>query len=107
MKQIALLSDTHHTLDKRFFSHFKEADERVYDLDKKGDKKPKPKKPKEEVEEIPTPKDEPTIPRTTLADKNKAKELLLEEFKLGLKTKEEYRAEVKKIENMYKKGGKI
>tara|TARA_B100000902_G_C27292805_1_gene908176 strand:- start:1013 stop:1513 length:501 start_codon:yes stop_codon:yes gene_type:complete len=27
MKQIALLSDTHHTLDKRFISHFKEADE--------------------------------------------------------------------------------
>ena len=27
MKQIVLLSDTHHTLDNRFFSHFKEADE--------------------------------------------------------------------------------
>jgi uncharacterized protein len=27
MKQIALLSDTHHTLDKRFFSHFENADE--------------------------------------------------------------------------------
>ena len=27
MKQIVLLSDTHHTLDKRFFSHFEKADE--------------------------------------------------------------------------------
>jgi putative phosphoesterase len=27
MKQIILLSDTHHTLDERFFSHFKKADE--------------------------------------------------------------------------------
>jgi len=27
MKQIVLLSDTHHTLDDRFFSHFKNADE--------------------------------------------------------------------------------
>ena len=27
MKQIILLSDTHHTLDERFFSHFKNADE--------------------------------------------------------------------------------
>jgi putative phosphoesterase len=27
MKQIVLLSDTHHTLDKRFFSHFATADE--------------------------------------------------------------------------------
>ena len=27
MKQIVLLSDTHHTLDKRFFPHFKKADE--------------------------------------------------------------------------------
>ena len=27
MKQIVLLSDTHHTLDKRFFSHFAAADE--------------------------------------------------------------------------------
>ena len=27
MKNIVLLSDTHHTLDKRFFPHFKKADE--------------------------------------------------------------------------------
>ena len=27
MKKIVLLSDTHHTLDKRFFPHFKKADE--------------------------------------------------------------------------------
>ena len=27
MKQIVLLSDTHHTLDNRFFSHFENADE--------------------------------------------------------------------------------
>ena len=27
MKQIVLISDTHHTLDERFFSHFKKADE--------------------------------------------------------------------------------
>ena len=27
MKQIVLLSDTHHTLDDRFFLHFEKADE--------------------------------------------------------------------------------
>ena len=27
MKQIVLISDTHHTLDERFFSHFENADE--------------------------------------------------------------------------------
>ena len=27
MKQIVLLSDTHHTLDDRFFPHFEKADE--------------------------------------------------------------------------------
>ena len=27
MKQIVLLSDTHHTLDERFFPHFEKADE--------------------------------------------------------------------------------
>ena len=32
-------------------------------------------------------------------EKNKAKELLLKEFELGLITKKEYKAKVKKIEN--------
>ena len=71
----------------------------VVDL-KKGKKttlKKKPVKPTEKTKTTSTP----------LADKNKAKELLLEEFKLGLKTKSEYRKEVKKIENMFSKGGKI
>mgnify|MGYP001397032360 CR=1 FL=1 len=27
MKNIVLISDTHHTLDERFFSHFQKADE--------------------------------------------------------------------------------
>ena len=31
MKKIILLSDTHHTLDERFFPHFKKADE-IYKL---------------------------------------------------------------------------
>lgn len=65
--------------------------------------KDKPKPPKKEQPK----KVEPTSTRTSLADKNKAKELLLEEFKLGLKSKKEYREEVKKIENMFNKGGKI
>ena len=44
---------------------------------------------------------------TPLKDKNRAKELLLEEFKLGLITKKEYRVKVQKIEDMYGKGGKV
>jgi hypothetical protein len=59
--------------------------------------KPKPVKSKKKQKKTSTP----------LADKNKAKEILLEEFKLGLKTKEEYRKEVKKIENMFKEGGEV
>lgn len=43
--------------------------------------------------------------RTPLADKNRAKEILLEEFKLGLITKAEYREGREKIDNMYKEGG--
>ena len=49
----------------------------------------------------------PKIQRTSLADKNKAKEILIEEFKLGLKTKAEYRKAVEVIENMYDKGGLV
>ena len=48
-----------------------------------------------------------TAQPTSLSDRNKAKELLLEEFKLGLINKKEYRTKVKKIENMFDKGGKI
>jgi|TARA_R100000479_G_scaffold174816_1_gene124055 hypothetical protein len=49
----------------------------------------------------------PTRQRTPLADKNRAKEILLEEFKLGLKTKAEYRKAVKEIEEMFDEGGII
>ena len=42
-----------------------------------------------------------TAQPTSLSDRNKAKELLLEEFKLGLINKKEYRTKVKKIENMF------
>jgi hypothetical protein len=44
-----------------------------------------------------------------LKDRNRAKELLLEELKLGLITKEEYLDERKKINDMFKyeKGGKV
>jgi hypothetical protein len=64
-------------------------------------KPPKPpkkeEKPKKKEERQPTP----------LKDRNRAKELLLEEFKLGLITKEEYLDERKKINDMFKKGGKV
>ena len=64
-------------------------------------KKPVVKKAKKPVVK------KPKIQRTSLADKNKAKEILIEEFKLGLKTKAEYRKAVEIIENMYDKGGLI
>jgi len=64
-------------------------------------KKPVVKKAKKPVAK------KPKIQRTSLADKNKAKEILIEEFKLGLKTKAEYRKAVEIIENMYDKGGLI
>lgn len=71
------------------------------DIDKKEPKRSKKAKvipqKKAPSEEKPT--------KTTLADKNKAKELLLEEFKLGLIDKNEYRAKAKQIEDMYSKGG--
>jgi hypothetical protein len=74
-------------------------------LPKKEEKKPvKPTKPKkEEKKPIEKGKGRPT----PLKDKNRAKELLLEEFKLGLINKKEYRVKVQKIEDMYGEGGKI
>jgi len=65
------------------------------------------KKPLPKVKKKPIEKKKETQKPTPLADKNKAKELLLEEFKLGLITKKEYREGRKKIEDMYAKGGKI
>jgi len=44
---------------------------------------------------------------TPLKDKNRAKELLIEEFKLGLITKKEYRIKIKAIDEMFDKGGLI
>ncbi len=61
------------------------------------------KPPKKEKKPIEKPKGEPT----PLKDRNRAKELLLEEFKLGLINKKEYRQKVQKIEDMYETGGKI
>jgi len=63
-------------------------------------KKPLPKKKKKPI-------DKRKVERTPLRDKNKAKELLLEEFKLGLITKKEYREKSNKIENTYSTGGKL
>ena len=69
----------------------------------KEDKKPLPKikkeKPIEKKKDIEKP--------TPLADKNRAKELLLEEFRLGLITKKEYREDREKIDKMYQKGGTL
>lgn len=85
-------------------------------LEKKAEKKRKKKsivdlkkgKKKTTIKKTPVkPTKKTKTTSTPLADKNKAKELLLEEFKLGLKTKAEYRKEVKKIENMFSKGGKL
>lgn len=67
-------------------------------------KKLKPPKPPKK-EEKPTEKEERQP--TPLRDRNRAKELLLEEFKLGLITKEEYLDERKKINDMFNKGGKV
>lgn len=61
------------------------------------------KPPKKEKKPIEKPKGKPT----PLKDKNRAKELLLEEYKLGLISKKEYRQKVQKIEDMYGKGGEI
>lgn len=66
--------------------------------------KKKPTKPtKKEEKPVEKPKGKPT----PLKDRNRAKELLLEEFKLGLINKKEYRQKVQKIDDMYAKGGKI
>ena len=75
-------------------------------LPKPTDKKPtkKPTKPKKPIEK---PTEKPTGKPTPLKDKNRAKELLLEEFDRGLITKKEYRVKVQKIEDMYGKGGKV
>jgi hypothetical protein len=62
------------------------------------------KKPKKEEKK---PIEKPIGKPTPLKDKNRAKELLLEEFDRGLITKKEYRIKVQKIEDMYGKGGKI
>jgi hypothetical protein len=67
------------------------------------EKKPLPKigkkKPIEKKKDIEKP--------TPLADKNRAKELLLEEFRLGLITKKEYREDRDKIDKMYQEGGAL
>lgn len=52
-------------------------------------------------------KDTPKTTAPSLADKNKAIELLLEQFKLGLIDKDEFRAEKKSIMDKYGKGGKL
>jgi len=77
--------------------------------EKKADKKRKktalPKKKKKTTKKPVKPKVERKP--TPLADKNKAKELLLKEYELGLITKKQYLADRKKIDEMFKKGGKI
>jgi len=76
----------------------KKAKQEAKKLEKSKEKKAKPPTKK---------KEEPKPQPTPLADKNKAKELLLEEFKLGIWTKEEYREKANAIDNMYGKGGTI
>ena len=44
---------------------------------------------------------------TPLADKNKRIELVLKELELGLLTKKEAKEKIKKIDNMYNKGGTV
>ena len=96
---------------------------------KKKEKQPLPKKPKSKPQlKKPTPKKvtktvakkvtkkapikklQPTKEvqgKTTLAEKNKAIELLLKQFELGLIDKDEFRSEKKSIMSMYEKGGSI
>ena len=72
-------------------------------LTKKAEKKPLPK-----VKSVkPTLKKITKLEPTPLKDKNRAKELLIEEFKLGLITKKEYRVKIKAIDEMFDKGGLI
>tara|TARA_R100000657_G_C4683758_1_gene135649 strand:- start:4221 stop:5123 length:903 start_codon:yes stop_codon:yes gene_type:complete len=91
----------------------KEVEKRILtEEEKKADKKrkktelPKKDKKKDKKKRPVTPKVETRKP-TPLADKNKAKELLLKEFELGLITKKQYLADRKKIDNLFSKGGKV
>ena len=72
-------------------------------------KKKKPKKPVTKPKTEPKKEKKPPLTRrpTPLADKNKAKELLLKEYELGLITKKQYLADRKKIDELFSKGGKI
>ena len=91
----------------------KEVEKRILtEEEKKADKKrkkkelPKKRKKKDEKKKPVIPKVEARKP-TPLADKNKAKELLLKEFELGLITKKQYLADRKKIDELFSKGGKV
>ena len=78
-----------------------------FDIEDFEDLEDKPKRKRKKKKKKPSEPKEDKPKRTSLADKNKAKELLLEEFKLGLIDRDEYRAKAKKIEEMYKDGGII
>lgn len=103
---------------KKLVEEAEEAEKARYLIEKPKKKRGRPKKEKGEEKPLPKPdkkkpvkKEKPTKEEkgqpTPLKDRNRAKELLLEEFKLGLITKKEYRQKVQKIEDMYEKGGKI
>jgi len=103
---------------KKLVEEAEEAEKARYLIEKPKKKRGRPKKEKGEEKPLPKPdkkkpvkKEKPTKKEkgkpTSLKDRNRAKELLLEEFKLGLITKKEYRQKVQKIEDMYEKGGEI
>ena len=104
---------------KKLVDEAEDAEKARYLIEKPKKKRGRPKKEKSE-EEKPLPKPDKKKPvkkekpkkedkgqPTPLKDRNRAKELLLEEFKLGLINKKEYRQKVQKIEDMYEKGGKV
>jgi len=67
----------------------------------------RPSKPKEKPKEKPSkPKEDKPRP-TPLADKNKNIELVLKQLELGIITKEEAKAKIEKVDNMYEEGGII
>ena len=75
-------------------------DRQTYRASKKDIPVEKPKeKPSKPKEDKPRP--------TPLADKNKNIELVLKQLELGIITKEEAKAKIEKVDNMYEEGGII
>jgi hypothetical protein len=97
-------------LEPRVEKEIEKREEEVKKKQEERKKQEKKKLPKDKKKKVVPPKEVPAEPKrqpTPLADKNRAKEILLEEFKLGIWTKDEYREKANKIDNMYSKGGKL